>query len=105
MGIHDGNSGWFRALTAVNADVDTGSIAATASVEFTVTVAGAKVGDVVIATPSIRHSTGATANTVSYYAYVSSANTVTVHIANNSAAAIDPPDNVSWRVVVFQMVN
>ncbi len=65
----------------------------------TVTVTGANVGDSVVATPTAT-SGGAETLNMSWNAYVSSADTVTIRgckIANNPT-----PANQTWRVDVWQ---
>lgn len=72
------------------------SISATSSSSFTVTVAGAAVGDVVIANPP----DSLTAR-VSTFARVTSANTVTVYI-NNPSSATATIATGSWEIAVIK---
>ena len=98
MGMHDGNTGWFRALR-VNQAVDPGSVAANAVGTTNITVQGAKVGDGVILTPTSVLGV----LDVSYYGIVSAANTVQLVVVNPTAGAKDIASQV-WNVVVIQSV-
>lgn len=99
MGMHDGNTGWFRALRVREA-VDPANVGAGAVGTTNITVPGAKVGDGVVATPTAALGV----NDVSYYAFVSAANTVTLVIVNPSAAGRDVASQL-WNIVVIQSVN
>ncbi|OPG13628.1 hypothetical protein [Microbispora sp. GKU 823] len=82
-------------LTA-SADLDFASIAAGAVGTASVTVTGAKVGDVVaLGAPS-----GVNASLI-WSGYVSAANTVTIRLYNPTGGAIDPA-SATWKVAVFQ---
>jgi hypothetical protein len=81
-------------LTA-SASLNFPSIATLSSATLTITVEGANKGDVVTATPPTL------AAGLTYEAYVSAANTVTVRITNVTAAAIDPAA-ASWTVKVIK---
>jgi hypothetical protein len=83
---------WLSALAAL----DFGSIAAGATAELTITVAGAASGDAARATPA----NGIEAGLV-WSAYCSAANTVTIRLANITAAAINPAAR-NWRAEVAQ---
>jgi hypothetical protein len=93
---------WFRFFQAlpvlvgsVTATLDFPSTAAQTSSDLTVTVAGAKDGDVVtLAVPN-----GSVLANSCYTAWVSAANTVTVRFNNYSVGAQDPASG-SFRVVV-----
>jgi hypothetical protein len=74
--------------------VDQGSISAGAVGTFTITVTGAVTTDTAVASPSGGIDAG-----LVWSAYVSSANTVTVVLANVTASPIDPA-NRTWRALV-----
>lgn len=76
--------------------LDFGSVAAAGYADLTLTATGAVLGDMVF-TPgfSILPTAG-----LSYRAFVSAADTVTVRAINNSAGAIDPAATV-FSVTVF----
>lgn len=76
--------------------LDFPSIAAHTTAELTVAVTGAVVGDKATAHPNSAPEPGLTFGG----AYVSAANTVTVRVANVTAAAIDPA-NRTWHVLVW----
>ena len=81
------------------------SVAAVASTAFTGAVTGAAVGDRVIATPPAQlGSTAAETGQLSYHAWVSAANTVTVMLTNASAAAATTNAAVrtAWPVTVIK---
>ncbi|MFI7630266.1 hypothetical protein [Microbispora rosea] len=83
------------ALVASQA-VDFSSIAAGAVGTSSVTVTGAKVGDVVaLGAPS-----GVNASLI-WSGYVSAADTVTIRMFNPTGGAIDPA-SATWKVAVFQ---
>ena len=82
------------------------SVAATASVSFTGSVPGAAVGDRVIATPPAQlGSTAADTGRLSYHAWVSAADTVTVTLTNASAASATTNTAVqtAWPITVFKV--
>lgn len=79
---------------SATATLDFGSIAANSTSELTITVTGAADGDMVTATPANGIESG-----LIWSAYVSSANTVTVRLANVTTSAIDPASR-SWRASV-----
>lgn len=76
--------------------VDVASIAAGASATFNVTVTGASGSYVVCATPVTALEDG-----LSYIAYVSATDTVTVKLTNFTAAPIDPA-NRTWRIACMK---
>ena len=81
------------------------SVAAVASTAFTGAVTGAAVGDRVIATPpAALGATAAETGQLSYHAWVSAANTVTVMLTNGSAAAASTNAAVrtAWPVTVIK---
>lgn len=78
------------------------SLATVASSSFTVTVTGAAVGDSVIVNPGDQFGTStADQGRLSYVAYVSAANTVTVTIRNASAATAALSAS-TWQVLVIK---
>lgn len=83
------------------------SVTAATSVTFTGTVTGAAVGDRVLATPpnSLGDTIADTAR-LSFHAYVSAANTVTVVLCNASASAATTSTAVqaAWPITVFKGV-
>jgi hypothetical protein len=81
------------------------SVAAVASTSFTGTVTGAAVGDRVIATPPAQlGSTAAETGKLSYHAWVSAANTVTIALTNASAASAttNASIQVAWPITVIK---
>lgn len=81
------------------------SIAATSSASFMGAVTGAVVGDRVIATPPAQlGSSAAETGKLSYHAWVSAANTVTVVLANASASAASTNAAVqtAWPITVIK---
>ncbi|MBP1989834.1 hypothetical protein [Paenibacillus eucommiae] len=72
-----------------------GSIAAGGSVDKTITVSGAKIGDISVATPNVIPDYG-----FSIYSFVSAANTITIRITNCMSAAASFSDR-SWYVTVI----
>ena len=81
------------------------SVAATASTSFTDTVTGAAVGDRVIATPpGALGATDAESGRLSYHAWVSAANTVTIMLTNASAAAANTNAAIraAWPITVIK---
>lgn len=78
------------------------SLAATTSSSFTCTVTGAAVGDSVIVNPGNGFGTSSTAQArLSYVAYVSAANTVTVTVRNASAATAAITAS-TWTAIVIK---
>ena len=81
------------------------SVAATSSASFTGTIAGAAVGDAVTVNPPARlGTTAADTGRLSFHAFVSAANTVTVMLTNASAAAatVNPAAQSAWQVTVIK---
>lgn len=81
------------------------SVATEASTSFTGTVTGAAVGDRVIATPPAQlGATAAETGRLSYHAWVSAANTVTVMLTNASAAAANTNTAIqtAWPITVIK---
>lgn len=81
------------------------SIAAVNSASFTGTVSGAAVGDRVVATPPAQlGSDAASTGRLSYHAWVSAADTVTVVLANASAAAANTNAAIraAWPITVIK---
>ena len=78
------------------------SVGANSAVSFSGTVTGAAVGDRVLATPPARLTS--TGQYVSFYAWVSAADTVTITIVNasQSNATLDSAVRASWPVTVFK---
>lgn len=103
--LYDGQN-VLKILRGTNADVDLASIGAAASFEFTIAVPGAKVGDLCVVNPSKRLNAAdsATTTTCGYYCRVSAADTVTVHVTNPSAAAIDVQNDIAWTALVVTTV-
>lgn len=82
------------------------SVAATASASFIGNVPGAAVGDSVVATPPAQlGSTAAHTGRLSYHAWVSAADTVTVTLTNASAASATTNIAVqtAWPITVFKV--
>ena len=83
------------------------TVAATVSATFTGTVTGAAVGDRVLVTPPapLGNSPVSTAR-LSYHAWVSAENTVTVALCNASAAAtsVNPAVKTAWPILVFKEI-
>ena len=81
------------------------SVNTSASTSFTGTVTGAAVGDRVIATPPVElGATNADTGRLSYHAWVSAANTVTVMLTNASAAAAatNTAIRTAWPITVIK---
>ena len=81
------------------------SLAGVSSVNFAGSVPGAAVGDRVIATPPAElGATSADTGRLSYHAWVSAANTVTVTLTNASAAAANTNAAIraAWPIIVFK---
>lgn len=83
----------FRATSAQSAF----SLAINSSTTFTVTVTGAEVGASVIATPP----SDPTLNTITVYARVSSANTVTVYVGNANSTLTGGFGAGDWQITVI----
>lgn len=83
----------FRATSAQSAF----SLAINSSTTFTVTVTGAEVGASVIATPP----SDPTLNTITVYARVSSANTVTVYVGNANSTLTGGFSAGDWQITVI----
>lgn len=81
-------------ILSATASLDFPSIAASVSSELTVAVVGAVVGDSVHTVPNGAPETG-----LIWSAYVSAADTVTIRVANVTAAAINPAVR-TWRATV-----
>lgn len=73
------------------------SLAALATIENTVTIAGAAVGDTVVASPA----TGLQSGLVFAWARVSAANTVKIAIGNMTAGALVPTSQ-AWSIRVLK---
>lgn len=71
-------------VATVRASVDPASIAAEASGDTTITVTGALLGDYVLLSMETDRITGVN---LSVHAFVSAADTVTLHLSNGNAAA------------------
>lgn len=85
-------------ILSATATLDFPLVAATGGTsDLTVTVAGAAIGDVCYAAPAATLETGLCIAAV----FVSAANTVTIRLANVTAAAIDPASK-SWKVKVIK---
>lgn len=83
------------------------SVATVASTAFAVSVVGAAVGDRVIATPpAALGNTDADSGRLSYHAYVSATDTVTVRLCNASAATATTSAAArgAWPVIVIKEV-
>ncbi|MGP3914307.1 hypothetical protein [Nonomuraea sp. 10N515B] len=79
-----------------SASLNFGSIAAAGQLELTIAVTGAAVGDTVALAPPAAVEAG-----LVWAGRVSAANTVTVRLANITAAAVDPAA-ATWGVTVFK---
>ena len=81
------------------------SVANVSSASFTGTVAGAAIGDRVIATPPAElGATSAETGRLGYHAWVSAANTVTIMLTNASAggANTNPAIRTTWPITVIK---
>ena len=87
-------SGWKKTYTTTLTH-DFGLIAAQSQATQTVTVLGARIGDVVVVRPTTA------VNGIILDGTVTASDTVTVRAVNYSAAGIDPASQV-YRVIVFQ---
>lgn len=88
-------NGLIRGVMAATATLDFGSIAANLAADLTVTVNGARANDLCMVAPP-----AAPDAEISFTAFVSANDTVTVRAANNSAGAVNPA-SATYRVVVF----
>jgi hypothetical protein len=106
---HTGNatvSGTFRVgggttvtnILSATATLDFPSIAADSFADLTITVTGAVSGDTVIANPIA----GSAIADVSYDAWVSAANTVTIRATNNSSTTARDPASGTFRATVIR---
>ena len=78
------------------------SLASITSSNFTVTVPGATIDDIVIVNPgNIFGTTAADQGKLSYVAYISDLNTVTVSIRNASASTANITAS-TWNVLVIK---
>lgn len=84
------------AMLANTATLDFPSIPAQDTAELTITVTGAAVGDAVLLGPPSTFIADLSAT-----GYVSATNTVTVRLANPTAAAIDPA-SATWRATIVK---
>jgi len=82
------------AMKKATAVLDFGSINAGLAADLTIALSGAVVGDLVIAAPPVL------AAGLSYAAFVSAANVVTVRLCNNTAGAVDAA-SASWSVAAI----
>ena len=81
------------------------SVASINSTSFTGTVTGAAIGDRVIATPPAQLGTAADTGRLSYHAWVSTTNTVTVMLCNASAAnaTTNAAIQAAWPITVIKL--
>lgn len=86
-----------QVLGRKNVTLDFGSIAANLSADLTVAVPGAAAGDIALVAPP-----AAPDSEITFTAFVSAANTVTVRAANNSAGAVNPA-SASYNVAVLDI--
>lgn len=82
------------AMSSASANLDFASIAAGLTEDLTIALVGAVVGDVVIAGGPVL------AAGLSYSAFVSAADVVTVRLVNNTAGAVDAAA-ADWNVAVI----
>lgn len=83
------------------------SVSAVSSTSFTGTVTGAEVGDrVLVVPPNQLGSTAANTGRLSYHAFISSANTVSIYLCNASAATATTNTSIrtAWPVMVFKEI-
>jgi hypothetical protein len=82
------------------------SVAATTSASFSGTVTGASIGDRVLVTPpAALGSAGLHTNKLSFHAYVSAANTVTIQLCNANAsttAILNPSVQTAWKIMIIK---
>ena len=83
------------AMKFASASLNFGSVGAGVSLDLTIALPGAVVGDLVIVSAPSALAAG-----FSYNAFVSAANVVTVRLVNNTAAPIDPAAQ-TWGVAVI----
>ncbi len=89
------DQGTMRAVISTTATLDFGSIAANVSADLTVTLNGARANDIALVGPP-----AAPDAEITFTAFVSADDTVTVRAANNSAGAVNPA-SATYRVVVL----
>lgn len=82
-------------MKAATASLNFGSIGAGLAADLTITLTGAVAGDLVAVAAPAALEAG-----LSYNAFVSAANTVTVRVMNNTAGAVDPAA-ANWTVAVI----
>lgn len=87
-------TGWNKSMTA-SAAHDFGAIAAASQASTTITITGARSGDVVLVSPSAD-----TAGLV-FSGVVTANDTVTIYAKNYTAGAINPA-STTFRAIVFQ---
>lgn len=92
------DGGELSAILSGTATLDYGSIAANISIDLTITVNGARANDPCVAAPP-----AAPDAEITFTAFVSANDTVTVRAANNSAGAVNPAAGL-FRVMVFHFV-
>ena len=92
------DEGKMSAVLSNTATLDFGSIAANLAADLTVTVNGARANDPCLVAPP-----AAPDAEISFTAFVSANDTVTVRAANNSAGAVNPA-SATYRVMVFHFV-
>jgi hypothetical protein len=85
-------------ILSATATLDFPSIAANSFADLTITVTGAVSGDTVIANPIA----GSAITDVSYDAWVSAANTVTIRATNNSSTTARDPASGTFRATVIR---
>ena len=84
-------------VQVARATLDFSSIAANLAASLTITVHDVNPGDLVVATPASNPN-----NAITWSAFVSAKDTVTVRTANNSAGAVDQ-GAIEWTVLVFKL--
>lgn len=84
-----------RILILKDQTIDIGSITAGLAVQTDVTVNGAEVGD-----PAFASAPSNLPDHVAVFAFVHSANTVRLRVANHSNSTVDPPSG-DYTIVVF----
>jgi hypothetical protein len=85
---------------SISAALTPGAIAANSSVDVSVTVTGAAVGDPVVVEPYANIAAG-----LVWTAYVSAANTVKVRIANVTTGSITPTGGATWTINWFGLAS
>lgn len=83
-------------ILSTTAVLDFGSISAQSSAELTVTLTGAAIGDIALLGPP-----DSAAADISFFAFVSATDTVTVRAVNATAGSVDPASG-TYRVAVLQ---